>query len=449
MREPDFLLKFLSERFFMHLKQYFQSKERNTNYTTEIIAGITTFLTMAYIIILNPSVLSKTGMDFDGVFFATIIASVVGCLFMGIFANYPIAIAPSLATNAYFAFVVVISMGIPWQEALGAVFISALIFLLLSLTSFRQAVINSIPSSMKEGISAGIGLFISFVGLQNAHIIVASPSTLVTLGNLTDPITYMSLLGLFISVVLIINNVRGALFLGMIIISIISFFFGYISLPDTIFNTPEFGNTFMQMDIMGAISHNLFTIIFTFFIVTLFDTTGTMLGIAKQAGLMKNNTFPNVQSAFLADSIASLVGAIFGTSPTSPYVESSSGVASGGRTGFSNIIVALLFILMLFAAPIAKVLAEVPAVTAPALIIVGFYMMSSLSRIDWNDMQEAFPAFLIFLLMPLSYSITDAVGIGIITYCLIKIFCGKFKQVHPLLYAFMLLFIIQFVAIQI
>lgn len=433
----------------MHLKQYFQFKKRNTNYTTEIIAGITTFLTMAYIIILNPSVLSKTGMDFDGVFFATIIASVVGCLFMGIFANYPIAIAPSLATNAYFAFVVVISMGIPWQEALGAVFISALIFLLLSLTSFRQAVINSIPSSMKEGISAGIGLFISFVGLQNAHIIVASPSTLVTLGNLTDPITYMSLLGIFISVVLIINNVRGALFLGMIIISIISFFFGYISLPDTIFNTPEFGNTFMQMDVMGAISHNLFTIIFTFFIVTLFDTTGTMLGIAKQAGLMKNNTFPNVQSAFLADSIASLVGAIFGTSPTSPYVESSSGVASGGRTGFSNIIVALLFILMLFAAPIAKVLAEVPAVTAPALIIVGFYMMSSLSRIDWNDMQEAFPAFLIFLLMPLSYSITDAVGIGIITYCLIKIFCGKFKQVHPLLYAFMLLFIIQFVAIQI
>lgn len=433
----------------MHLKQYFQFKERNTNYTTEIIAGITTFLTMAYIIILNPSVLSKTDMDFDGVFFATIIASVVGCLFMGIFANYPIAIAPSLATNAYFTFVVVISMGIPWQEALGAVFISALIFLLLSLTSFRQAVINSIPSSMKEGISAGIGLFISFVGLQNAHIIVASPSTLVTLGNLTDPITYMSLLGIFISVVLIINNVRGALFLGMIIISIISFFFGYISLPDTIFNTPEFGNTFMQMDVMGAISHNLFTIIFTFFIVTLFDTTGTMLGIAKQAGLMKNNTFPNVQSAFLADSIASLVGAIFGTSPTSPYVESSSGVASGGRTGFSNIIVALLFILMLFAAPIAKVLAEVPAVTAPALIIVGFYMMSSLSRIDWNDMQEAFPAFLIFLLMPLSYSITDAVGIGIITYCLIKIFCGKFKQVHPLLYAFMLLFIIQFVAIQI
>lgn len=433
----------------MQLKEYFKFKERNTNYSTETIAGLTTFLTMAYIVILNPSVLSKAGMDFDGVFIATIIASVTGCLIMGIFANYPIAIAPGLAMNAYFAFVVVISMGIPWQEALGAVFISALVFLLLSLTSFRQAVINSIPISMKEGISAGIGLFISFVGLQSAHLIVASPATLVTLGNLTDPIAYMSIMGLFISIVLVINNVRGALFLGMIITSIISFIFGYITLPDTIFSTPEFGNTFMQMDIMGAISHNLFTVMFTFFIVTLFDTTGTMLGIAKQAGLMKGDTFPNVKSALLADSVASLVGAIFGTSPTSAYVESGSGVASGGRTGFTNIIIALLFILMLFAAPIAKVLSTVPAITAPALIIVGFYMMSSLSRIDWNDMEEAFPAFLIFLIMPLSYSITDAVGIGIISYCLIKIFRGKFKQVHPLLYAFMLLFIIQFVAIHI
>lgn len=433
----------------MQLKEYFKFKERNTNYSTETIAGLTTFLTMAYIVILNPSVLSKAGMDFDGVFFATIIASVVGCLIMGIFANYPIAIAPGLAMNAYFSFVVVISMGIAWQEALGAVFISSLIFLLLSLTTFRQAVINAIPSSMKEGISAGIGLFISFVGLQSAHIVVASPATLVTLGNFTDPVTYMSLIGLFISIILVINNVRGALFLGMIITSVISFLFGYITLPDTIFSMPQFGDTFMQMDIAGAISHNLFTIIFTFFIVTLFDTTGTMLGIAKQAGLMKGDTFPNVKSALLADSVASLIGAVFGTSPTSAYVESGSGVASGGRTGFVNIIIALLFILMLFAAPLAKVLAQVPAVTASALIIVGFYMMSSLSRIDWNDMPEALPAFLIVLMMPLSYSITDAVGIGIISHCLIKIFCGKIKQVHPLLYAFMLLFIIQFVSIHI
>ncbi len=432
----------------MSIKEFFQFKERNTSFMTETLAGFTTFLTMAYIIILNPSVLSKAGMDFDGVFLATIIATVVGCLIMGICANYPIAIAPGLAMNAYFAFVVVISMGIPWQEALGAVFISSAIFLVLSLTSFRQAVINSIPSSMKEGISAGIGLFISFVGLQSAHLIVASPATLVTLGNFTDPVAYMSLIGLFISIVLVVNNVRGALFLGMIITSILSFLFGYITLPNTIFSAPEMGTTFMQMDIMGAISNNLYTIVFTFFIVTLFDTTGTMLGIAKQAGLMKNDKFPNVKSALLADSVASIVGSIFGTSPTSAYVESGAGVASGGRTGFVNIIIAILFILMLFTAPLAKVLATVPAVTAPALIIVGFYMMSSLSRINWQDMQEAFPSFIIVLMMPLSYSITDAVGIGIISYCLIKIFCGKAKQVHPLLYVFMLLFIIQFLAMH-
>lgn len=429
----------------MSLKEYFKFKERNTSYTTETLAGFTTFLTMAYIVILNPSVLSKAGMDFDGVFIATIVASVVGILIMGIFANYPIAIAPGLAMNAYFAFVVVISMGIPWQEALGAVFISSFIFLVLSFTSFRQAVINAIPPSMKEGISAGIGLFISFVGLQSAHLIVASPATLVTLGNFSDPVAYMSLIGLFISIVLVVNNVQCALFLGMILTSIISFLFGYITPPESVFSVPQFGTTFMQMDIMGAISHNLYAVIFTFFIVTLFDTTGTMLGIAKQAGLMKNNTFPNVKSALLADSIASLVGSIFGTSPTSAYVESGSGVAVGGRTGFTNIIIALLFILMLFTAPLAKVLATVPAVTAPALIIVGFYMMTCLARIEWSDMQESLPAFIIFLLMPLSYSITDAVGIGIITYCLIKIFCGKFKQVHPLLYVFMLLFIVQFI----
>ena len=430
------------------IKEHFKFRERNTSLSVETIAGLTTFLTMAYIIILNPGVLSKAGMDFDGVFTATIIASAIGCLIMGIWANYPIAIAPGLAMNAYFAFVVVISMGVPWQEALGAVFISAAIFLLLSLTSFRQAVINAIPPSMKEGISAGIGLFISFVGLQSAHLISPSPATLVTLGNFADPVAYMSLIGLFISLVLVLNNVRGALFLGMIATSVLSLIMGYITLPDTLFSVPSFGSTFMQMDPAGAVSHGLFTVIFTFFIVTLFDTTGTMLGIAKQAGLMQGDNFPNVKSALLADSVASLAGAVLGTSPTSAYVESGSGVAAGGRTGFVSVVVAALFLVMLFMAPLAKVLASVPAVTAPALIIVGFYMMASLGRIDWHDMSEAFPAFLIVLFMPLSYSITDAVGIGIIAYCLIKICTGRLRAVHPLLYVFMILFIIQFYSVH-
>ena len=426
------------------LKEYFKFAERKTTLSTEVIAGMTTFLTMAYIIILNPGVLSKAGMDFDGVFMATIIASAVGCLIMGICANYPIAIAPGLAMNAYFAFVVVISMGIPWQEALGAVFISALIFLLLSLTSFRQAVINAIPPSMKEGISAGIGLFISFVGLQSAHLIAPSPATLVTLGNFADPTAYMSLIGLFISMVLVLSNVRGALFIGMIATAVLSFIMGYITLPDAPFAVPQWGTTFMQLDPVGALSHGLFAVVFTFFIVTLFDTTGTMLGIAKQAGLMKGETFPNVKSALLADSVASLLGSVLGTGPTSAYVESGSGVAAGGRTGLVSVVVAALFLLMMFMAPIAKVLAAVPAVTAPALIIVGFYMMAGLARIKWDDMSEAFPAFLIVLFMPLSYSITDAVGIGIITYCLLKICVGRWRDVHPLLYVFMLLFIVQF-----
>ena len=430
------------------LKEHFKIKERNTSLPTEIVAGLTTFLTMAYIIILNPSVLAKAGMDFDGVFCATIIASAAGCLIMGLCANYPIAIAPGLAMNAYFAFAVVIATGVPWQEALGAVFISAAIFLALSLTSFRQAVINAIPHSMKEGIGAGIGLFISFVGLQSAHLISPSPATLVTLGNFADPTAYMSLIGLFITLVLVLNKVRAALFLGMAATAVLSFIMGYITLPDALFSAPAFGTTFMQMDPIGALSHGLFTVIFTFFIVTLFDTTGTMLGVARQAGLMKGDDFPNVKSALLADSAASIIGAVFGTSPTSAYVESGSGVAAGGRTGLVSVVVALLFLLMLFMAPLAKVLADVPAVTSPALIIVGFYMMAGLGRIDWSDMSEAFPAFLIVLFMPLSYSITDAVGIGIIAYCLIKACTCRWREVHPLLYVFMLLFVIQFWSIS-
>lgn len=429
----------------MSLKDYFKFEERRTSYSTEIIAGLTTFLTMAYIVVLNPSILGKAGMDFEGVFIATIAAAIIGTLFMGIFANYPIAIAPGLGMNAYFTFVVVISMGVSWQQALGAVFVSALIFLLLSLTSFRQAVINAIPSSMKDGITAGIGLFISFIGLQLSHIIVDSPATLVTLGDLTDPVTYMSLIGLFISIVLVVNNVRGALFLGMVITGIIAYCFGFIVMPDHIFSLPTLGHTAFQMDFTDIFSPSMITVIFTFFIVTLFDTTGTMLGIAKQAKLMKGDYFPNVKPALLADSVASLIGSVLGTSPTSAYVESGSGVAAGGRTGFVGIVVSVMFALMLFTLPIAKVLAVIPAITAPPLIIVGFYMMTSLASINWLDIQEAFPSFLIVLTMPLSYSITDAVGIGIITYCLIKIVSLRITKVHPLLYIFALMFLAEFI----
>lgn len=429
----------------MQLKDFFKFEERRTNMSREIIAGLTTFLTMAYIIIVNPTILGIAGMDFEGVFIATIFAVIIGTLFMAIFANYPIAIAPGMGMNAYFTFVVVIHMGLSWQQALAAVFVSALIFVLLSLTNFRQAVINAIPSSMKEGITAGIGLFISFIGLQMSHLVVASPATLVTMGNFNDPITYMSLIGLFISIVLLVNNVRGALFIGMIITAIIAYILGFISMPESFFSMPTMGSTAFAMDFSNIFTPSMITVIFTFFIVTLFDTTGTMLGIAKQAKLMKGDHFPNVKSALLADAVASLGGSMLGTSPTSAYVESGAGVAAGGRTGMVGVVVAAMFGLMLFTLPVAQMLASIPAITAPPLIIVGFYMMTSLANIKWEDIQEAFPAFLIVLTMPLTYSITDGVGIGIIMYCLIKLVTLRFKAVHPLLYIFGLLFLLEFV----
>jgi len=428
----------------VNLKEWFKFSERKTDFSTEIIAGMTTFVTMVYIVVVNPAILSKTGMDFNGVFVATILASMIGTLIMGIFANYPIAIAPGMGMNAYFAFAVVLAMGVAWQQALGAVFIASVIFMILSFTKFRNSLIDAIPISLKQGITAGIGLFITFIGLQNAKLIVGSPATLVTLGNLEDPMTFLTVIGLIISLVLMVNRVKGALFLGMILTAIIAFFQGLLVLPDTFFSMPSgLDKTFMQMDIQGVFDGGLYAIIFTFLIVTLFDTTGTMLGIGEQAGLIKEGKFPNIRGALLADAFGSTFGAILGTSPTSSYVESGAGVAAGGRTGFTAVVVALLFALVLFCAPIAQMLASLPAVTAPSLIIVGFLMMNGLRKIDWNDMEEAFPAFLVLLMMPLCYSITTGVGIGFIIYPLLKIFRGKAAQVHPLMYIFMLLFIVQ------
>ncbi|MBB5334927.1 NCS2 family permease [Pectinatus brassicae] len=430
----------------MFLNDKFKFNERNTTLSTEILAGITTFVSMSYIIIVNPSVLNKTGMDFHGVFVATILASIVGTLIMGLIANYPIAIAPGMGMNAYFAFVIVLGMGIPWQSALGSVFIASVIFLLLSLTGFRQSLIEAIPISLKAGISGGIGLFIAFIGMQNAHLVVASPATIITLGNFSEPVAYMSILGLIVTIILLVNDVPAAIFLGMLITAIVSFCLGYIPLPHSILSLPTgLDATFMHLDIAGAFSPNLFAIIFTFFLVTLFDTTGTMIGVASQAGLMKNGHFPNVKSALLADAVASTIGSIFGTSPTSSYVESGTGVAAGGRTGFTAVVVAFLFFCMLFFAPVAQVLASAPAITSPALIIVGFLMMGNLNQVNWTDIEESLPAFFVLFWMPLSYSITNGVGAGLILYPLIKIFRGKYRQVHPLLYVFLVLFVIQFI----
>lgn len=438
-----FAIERVKEDIFL-LNEWFKFKERGTTLSTEIVAGVTTFITMVYIVIVNPAILSKAGMDFNGVFIATILASIIATFIMGIAANYPIAIAPGMGMTPFFAFGVVMAMGVSWQTALGAVFLSSVIFLVLSFTGFRNALIDAIPGSLKQGISAGIGLFITFIGLQNAKLIVDSPATLVTLGNLAAPMTFLTIIGLLITMILMIYQVRGAIFLGMVVTSVIAYCMGFVTIPQQFFVWPSgLAHTAMQMDIQGVFDGHLYAVVFTFFLVTLFDTTGTMLGIAEQAGLIKNGKFPNIKTALLADAVGSTAGAMLGTSPTSAYVESGAGVAAGGRTGMTAVVVGILFMFALFCAPIAQMLASVPAVTAPALIIVGFLMMDGLRKIDWSDMEEAFPAFLVLFMMPISYSIATGVGIGFIVYPLIKLLRGKGRQVHPIMYVFQILFLIQ------
>ncbi|MZQ82604.1 NCS2 family permease [Paenibacillus sp. 5J-6] len=424
----------------------FKLKERGTTVPTELMAGVTTFLTMVYIVIVNPGILSKAGMDFHGVFIATVLASIVATLIMGLFANYPIVLAPGMGLNAYFAFSVVGGSGVSWQTALGAVFVAGALFIVLSLTSFRYMLLDAIPTSLKHAITAGIGLFITFIGLQNAKVIVASPATLLTLGDLREPMTALTIIGLIASLILMAYQVRGFLFFGMLITAVLAWLMGLLAMPETFVSAPTgLSATAFQLDINGVFSGGMYAVIFTFLLITLFDTTGTMLGVAEQAGLLKDNKFPRSRGALLADAIGTSTGALLGTSPTSAYIESSSGVAVGGRTGLTAITVCVLLALTLFFSPIIAVLASIPAITAPALIIVGFLMMNVLRKIEWQDLEEAFPAFLIVVLMPLTYSIATGIGIGFIVYPVLKLLRGKSRDVHPIFYVFAVLFFIQIV----
>ncbi|TVY10275.1 NCS2 family permease [Paenibacillus cremeus] len=428
------------------MEAFFRIKERGSTVPTEIMAGVTTFLTMVYIVIVNPGILSKAGMDFHGVFIATVLASIVATLIMGVFSNYPIVIAPGMGLNAYFAFSVVGGSGVSWQIALGAVFVAGVCFVLLSMTSFRFMLLDAIPTSLKHAITAGIGLFITFIGLQNAKIIVDSPSTLITLGNLREPMTMLTVIGLAVSLILMAYRVKGFLFIGMLITAILAWIMGLLQMPDSFVSLPTgLSATAFQLDIGGVFKNGLYAVIFTFLLITLFDTTGTMLGVAEQAGLMKDNKFPRSRGALLADALGTTVGSLLGTSPTSAYIESSSGVAVGGRTGLTAVTVSVLLALTLFFSPIVAVLAGIPAITAPALIIVGFLMMNVLLNIAWHDLEEAFPAFLIVVLMPLTYSIATGIGIGFIVYPILKLVRGKRGDVHPIFYIFAVLFFIQIV----
>lgn len=426
----------------MFMEKFFSLKENGTDVRTEVMAGVTTFLTMVYILIVNPALLSSIGIPFEQVFMATVISAVIGTLIMGLVAKYPIAIAPGMGLNAYFASVVG-AQGLSYQTVFGTVFIAGLLFLLISVTSLRKMIIDAIPNSLKYGITSGIGLFIAFIGLKNAGIIVPNESTMVTLGDLHQPGTVLALAGLFITLIFMARNIKGAIFIGMIVTAIIGYFIGLLDIDGVLSVPPT--PVFFDIDIAGVFTNSLYSIVFAFLLVTIFDTTGTLIGVTEQAGLTKDGKIPRAKKAFLGDAIATTVGSMFGTSPSTAYVESSTGVAAGGRTGLTATVVAILFAVSIFFSPLISAISSVQAITAPVLIIVGCFMMEGLAKVNWKLFDEAFPAFAIILTMPLTSSISTGIAIGFITYPLMKLFSGKGKSVHPLIYIFGLIFLVQLI----
>ncbi|MET3193837.1 NCS2 family permease [Bacillus sp. OAE603] len=428
----------------------FKLNEANTSVKTEVVAGFTTFLTMAYIIIVNPIILSDAGVPFQQAFTATIIATLVGTLFMALFGNYPIAIAPGMGMNAYFAYSVVSKAhGISYQLAFSAVFITGLLFVILSLTKFRTHLIDAIPNTLKHAISVGIGLFIAFIGLRLSHIIVANPSNLVGLGDLHSREVVLTLIGLAITVILFALNVNGALFFGMVSTAIVAAFMGQLHLKGSIFSLPKLPDGIIIANPITAASdvvhYGLYSVVFSFLLVTIFDTTGTFLGVASQAGLLKNKDEKRTGRAMLSDSFGTTIGAMFGTSPTTAYIESTAGVAAGGRTGLTALVVAILFVFAAFFSPLVNSISEVAAITSPSLIVVGCLMMGNVRHIEWDNFEEAFPAFLVVITMPLTSSIATGIALGFITYPLLKVVKGKAKEIKPVIYLFAVLFLIQLI----
>lgn len=437
------------------MKRYFMFDELGTNYKREVIGGVTTFLAMAYILFVNPSILSLesipdlpegVGMDKGAVFTATAIAAAVGTLIMGVVARYPVALAPGMGLNAFFAFTVVLDFGIPWQTALAGVLVSGIIFIFLTLSGIREKVINAIPAQLKYAVGAGIGLFIAFVGLQNAGIIVNDDATLVGLGDLTSGPTLLAIFGVFITVVFLLLGIKSGVFLGMIITALVGMIFGLVDKPTAIVGAvpslePTFGQAIFNLDQIFTLE--MLVVILTFLFVDFFDTAGTLVAVANQAGLLKDNKLPRAGKALFADASATVVGAVVGTSTTTSYIESASGVGAGARSGFASVVTAILFLLALFFSPLLSVVTS--SVTAPALIVVGVMMASALRNIEWDQFEIAVPAFLVVLAMPLAYSIATGIAIGFIFYPITMIAKGRAKEIHPVMYAFFVIFILYFI----
>ena len=425
------------------LERLFKLSENNTTIRTELAAGLTTFLTMAYIIFVNPQILSEAGVPFSGALFATCLSAAVGSLMMGLLANYPFALAPGMGLNAYFTYTVVKTMGYDWRVALGAVFISGVAFLILTLARVRAMIVNAIPMTMKTSVAAGIGLFIAFIGLKNAGVIAASPATFVTLGHVTSKPTLLALGGLIVTAALIARGYKTAIIIGVFLVTTVAILLNLSKLPTGALQTPDLSSTFMKLDVVGALRLGAFDVIFIFLFVDLFDTIGSLMGLGRQSGyLTPDGKMPRVNRALFADAIATIAGSIFGSSTVVTYIESATGVSEGGRTGLTAVTVAALFVLAMFFAPVAGAIP--PIATAPALIIVGALMIGAVTSIKWEDMTEAIPAFLTMLAMPLTFSIANGLALGFILYPLLKVLTGRWREASPLVYALAVLFVLRY-----
>ena len=438
------------------IEKLFDLKNLNTNVRTEVLAGLTTFMAMAYIIFVNPAMISQTGIDFGSAMMATCVSAAIATIMMGLYANYPIALATGMGENAFFTYTVCLTMGISWQVALGCVFIEGIIFIILTLTKLRQALIDAIPASLRYGIACGIGLLIALVGLIDAGIVVGHPSTLVTLGDLISPATMLAIFGLLVTGVFLVKNIRGAILWGILVTASVGMLLGVVKYQGLISMPPSMTPTFFKMDIMGAMNLGLLTVIFVFLFMDIFDTVWTLAGVGELGGFIRAGKFPRVGKAMLTDAVGTCVGAACGTPTVTSYIESAAGIASGGRSGLASVVTGLLFLAALFFSPLIKMIGGgCPAakgllhpVTAPALIIVGSMMLHSITKINWKDYSESIPAFLVIIIMPLTFSIATGIAFGFISYSALKLFTGRGREVSWLVYLLAALFVLRFVYLK-
>jgi adenine/guanine/hypoxanthine permease len=426
-------------------ERFFKLKENKTSVRTEVLAGITTFMTMAYILAVNPDILSATGMDKNALFSATALSALIATVVMALVARLPFALAPGMGLNAFFAFTVVLGMGHSWQFALTAVFIEGIIFLILTAFNIRELIVNSIPMSVKHAVSAGIGLFIAFIGLHNAGVIIQNDATIVALGSMGSPSVLIALGGIIVTAVLLALKVKGALLIGIFVATVAGLPAGVTHMPEghLVSTPPSLSPIFFKFEFSQIFTLDMLIVLFTFLFVDMFDTVGTLVGVSDKAGMLdKEGRIPRVKQALFADSIGTTVGAILGTSTVTTYVESASGVAEGGKTGLTSLTTAGLFLIALFFAPLFTMVP--PAATAPALVLVGFFMMSPILKINFDDFTEAIPAFITILMMPLTYSIAEGIVFGMLSYVLLKLFTGKVKDVSLVMIVLAVLFVVKF-----